>query len=244
MKKSEVISKTRFYTKASTDDYSDAEILADYNQLRREYLLFVLRSQGYSNIGYHTFTGDLVDYSTASEGENGYEGEYSLDFSIINVDRIELKETSTSDYVKAEIYHESDNDYSEFQDLDSTFDWSEPKVRIMRKSLIIRPLPENDVTGGIKIIASSNNGSYYDAVNDKISYGDLSNDNDYDLILDVNLHRIYPLKLAKEYALREKDSFNPLWSQELVDLEESLDDLYAKQVSRPLVMRFVNHNFK
>lgn len=238
----EILAKVRFISKASTGDYTDAEILADFNLLRKEYQLFILRSQGYSNDGIETIYTDLVNATGLSEGVTGYDGEYPFARATLKPIRIELKMTATGDYEPAEIYDINDNSNSEFEDYTDNFET--PVVKIMRNSFWVRPLPTEDVTAGLKIIHASSNGAYIKASDGLTYFGDLSASGDIDQTLNEAFHKVYPLKLAMEYVNREPDKFNPKIQQEIIEWEDKIDDHYSSKIMKKMSFKPKQISFK
>jgi hypothetical protein len=244
MKVSEIIDNVRFDIKVSTDDYSDLQMISHLNQLRKEAQMMILRSQGYQSDGIDALTTSLVKASTAVAGTIGHNGEYPLDLSIVSVKRIELMMKSTSDYVEAMIYRITDNKASEFDNLDSTFSESEPKVKLMRNSLFIRPLPTEAINNGLRIICAISDTPYYDTSANEVVYGAISNTDDTDTVLNEAFHNWYVKKLGLKYFSREPEKFNQLIASELEQIQDSIDDSYSIKVSAPLSMTPIQHSFK
>jgi len=139
------------------------------------------------------------------------------------------------------------NNNSEFQDFDSTFSIDEPKVKEMRKSIFVRPLPEEDVTDGMKIICALNEGLYFDSSENEEVYGDTTEDDDFDLILDVSFHGIYPRLLALEYFETDPEKYASkiaYTNSKIEEMREDIDDHYSSKIATPLKIKTVNHSFK
>ena len=204
-----IAAKVRRITKTDTNTYSDANILADLNMLEAEMLSFILKIQGYREVGGNEVYTDLVSTTGLVNGDNGYNGEYSFPDDFLKLKRLEVK-FSGVDSLPTTLYDSSDNTHSEYEQAGDGF--VTPHVRFDRGSYIIRPLPTANVSSGIHI--------WYEQRQAALTL--LSQTP----ILEKSFHRIYPLLLAKEYAQENPDKYNQLWDVEIDKLKRAIANHY------------------
>jgi hypothetical protein len=217
MNKGQILTKARRYCKAGTGSYSDADMLIDLNLIQGEILMMILASHGYSNINLTEAYADLVDGDDLSPGDVGYNGEYPFPTDLLRPVRAEIQYDSSSDPVPVKIYDQSENPNSEQNDeINDQFSEDKPYIKFGRDSYFIRPIPEDDMTAGLHI--------WYVKRQD-----DLSEDTDVP-ILDQNFHRIYPLKLAVEYSLREPKLNSTKWERQIAILEDKIKEEYRSKL--------------
>jgi hypothetical protein len=228
MEKSEILTKGRRYCKASTDAYSDVEMLEDLNLFQGELLIMVLEAQGYTNAGQGEAYTNLVDGTSLAEGDNGYNGEYAFPADMLRPTRIEVKYDG-ADSKPITIYDQSEHNYSEHEDVNDYFTEDQPHVRFMRDSIVLRPVPEDNVTGGLHI--------WYDK-----RQNDLVDDDD-EPIIDKNFHRIYPLLLAQEFSLRNPDKTNNMWRAEINDLKRRIKKFYNNRLRYRKKVEPIEHDY-
>ena len=192
----------------------------------------ILKAEGYSNSGYGEATHDLLSTDGLSSGDLGYDGEYPFPSDFLKPLRAELTYSTSTDPTKAIIYDISDSLISESDEdvINSNFSQNSPYIRFGRDSFFIRPLKTTtgDITGGIHI--------WYTARQSELEAGDTP-------VLEANFHRIYPLLLAKEYAMRDSDKYNALWDREIKKLMDDIRSFYRRRFKFQKVLSTQTYNF-
>ncbi len=128
----------------------DSKLLEWLNIALGHRTLDILKYEVDRNASMEMAKTDLVDTTSLTEGENGYDGEYAFPTDLLRPIRMEISFDGISFY-PAKIYDLNENDESEITDLSNRYAQDEPYVRFERESYFIRPLPADDVTAGVRI---------------------------------------------------------------------------------------------
>ena len=205
-----ITAKTHRLTKTSnTSGYADSDILIDLNLIQGEINFDILRWQGYKEVLDNSATLDLADWTAVSPGALGYNGEIPFPSDLLDIKRIEIILDGVMTPVT--IYHDTDNDLSENDDINTNFDSSKPYAIISRGSIRLRPIPSEAVTGGFLITYAQRQ-------------ADLTNGTP---ILEPSFHRIFPLLLAHEYGLENPEIMNPQWEVEIEKIRKQIRSFYS-----------------
>lgn len=207
---SAIQAKTHRYTKTSnTSGYSDANILIDLNLIKNEINFDILRWQGYREVLDNTATLDLADWTAVSAGALGYNGEIPFPSDLLDLKRLEISLDGVMTPVT--IYHDTDNDLSENDDVNTNFGASKPYAIISRGGVRLRPIPSEVVAGGLVITYAQKQAA--------LTTGSP--------LLESSFHRIFPLLLAHEYGLENPEKMNPRWEVEIDKLRRQIRSFYS-----------------
>lgn len=228
-----IYNEIEFITETNSDTFSDADKLRGLNIDQGEALELMLYSQGYRKVGEKTYYADFLATTDLSEGDNGYNGEYSFDASWVKPIEFYVKFPTQTTFTECSLYDLLENGESEFDEsvIASTFSQDEPYVRFARDTFFIRPLNTvSTVTGGIKVIAEPRN-------------GDLKTTNDTP-ILDPIFHRWYVLKQALRFGkFRPNVSRNDI-TNELEALERKIRKFYSQRLKTSASLKTPIESFK
>lgn len=220
MNVSQITAKVHRLTRTTnTSGYSDANILIDLNLVQAEINFDILRWQGYKEVLDNTATLDLADWTAVSAGALGYNGEIPFPTDLLNLKRLEISIEGVLTPVT--IYHDTENDLSENDNINENFDSSKPYAIISRGSIRLRPIPSEAVTGGLVITYAQRQ-------------GDLTTGSP---ILESSFHRIFPLLLAKEYGLEQPEKMNNNWEVEIQGLRKQIRSFYSFRYTPKMTLR-------
>lgn len=226
MNVSQITEKTHRYTRTNDGTYADSNILIDLNLIKNEINLDILRWQGYKELLNGTAVLDLADWTNVLAGELGYNGEVPFPVDLLDIIRLEVKYHDKMQPVT--IYKNSENVFSEHEDISDHFSISNPQVIFSRGAMRLRPIPSESVTDGLIIDYQQRQ-------------ADLTTGSP---ILEKSLHRIFPLKLAYEYGLEHPDKMNPKWKPEIRDLEEKIRRYYVRKLHQPQQITILKTSYK
>ena len=207
MNLSELQNEIRYITRTTSLDFTDTDITSGLNQDYAEIINTIIQISGNYHVSENKATTDLV--ANATSGQIGYNGHYCFPSDMLALRKIEISYDG-SKYKKATYY---DMTQGVEQDMD-TGTTSNPVVRVERKQLVVRPLPETTITDGIII--------WYDA-----RQADLSNLTDEPLF-EKNFHYLLVLKGALRYAMRFPEKYNELWDKRAYGLQKDLEKFYRE----------------
>ena len=228
MQVSDIRNETRFITRTDSSTYADADILTGMNIYNGEILQKILKVEGVRNSFIKNSTTTLLSYQNLTQGQPGYLGEFPMPTDCLRPIRVEVSYDGIT-WLPAKPYDiNAGNMTSEYNpnQINSAFQTtsnpnynpyiSTPYVRYERDSFFIRPLNQNgNVLNGIVI--------WYEA-----RQVALINDTDIPAF-ESNFHDILVLKLAIRYAKKFPEKYNPVWKQELAELENDMMEYYRNR---------------
>ena len=158
MDRSTIYARTLRILDTNSNAYQQTDFNNDLNEALALRIMQILRLKGYKHITQtHAYT-DLMSSVGLSEGDNGYNGEYSLPTDLLDITRIEVSFDGANWHViskeKGNLYDLSQNLNSEQDatDINSRFTTSNPMATILRGSIFVRPLNTGStVSNGMRI---------------------------------------------------------------------------------------------
>lgn len=205
---SDQITEIRDLTRTDSTTFPDADIYRKANIVYKNLVVAITDATGHRNsFGKQAYT-NLVNYVGLSAGDNGYNGEYALPSDCIIPIRIEVK--LEEDQEPVTVYDQSQSEKSEF-DSDDLLD-GEPRVRFLRNSIFLRPLPESNVTNGMYI--------EYIGVPDDMDEG-----TDVPDFLSL-FHDVLTLGVCKRFFMKNPQKY----ANELVNMKSEYADAEFKMV--------------
>lgn len=151
---SEIISLARDLTNTNSTTLTDADALRWLNIAYRNRILDVLNIRVDKNATIKQVKTSLLSTVGLTVGNTGYNGEYPFPTDLLKPSRFEVSYDGVT-WTKCEIYDNSINYGSEFNDtqINADFSTSSPRVDFTRNSYKIRPLKETtgNITDGIYI---------------------------------------------------------------------------------------------
>lgn len=152
----ETYNRTLRVLNTNSTSYTQATFENDFNDSLALRVLDILRVRGYKNIQSKYAKADFVSTTGLSEGDDGYNGEYSFPTDLLDLYRIEVTFDGTDWHVlssdNGRIYDVMESDVSEHdaQSIADNFNENDPHVVISRGGYKIRPLNTGDTqTNGI-----------------------------------------------------------------------------------------------
>jgi hypothetical protein len=150
MNTASIYTLTRDILGTNSSVLSDSKLLEWLNIALGNRTLDILKYQVDRNASMEMAKTNLVDSDLLTEGQNGYDGEYSFPSNLLRPIRMEISYDGDT-FVPASIYDIGENEDSEISLTNSKYSVAEPGVRFERESYFIRPLPTEAVTNGIRI---------------------------------------------------------------------------------------------
>jgi hypothetical protein len=172
----------------------DAKLLEWLNIALGHRILDILRYQIDRNASMTMAKTDFVSTTGLSEGDNGYNGEYSFPSDLLRPIRAEVSYNGT-EWKRCKIYDLNENEDSEAdkEQLDSTFSASEPVVNFERYSYFVRPLNTGDtVANGIRV--------WYEKRQTALTAGDTPE-------FEQNLHDLLAFDIAEMETIRHAEKY-------------------------------------
>lgn len=126
-----------------TDTTLDRKINIEYKKL----VIAIIQATGHTNDFVKQAYTDIKSVTSLVEGDLGYNGEYPLPVDCAVPLRVEVKKDETQ--IPLTVYDHTQNSLSEF--VESDLNTLSNKMRFMRNSILIRPLPTENVTKGLYI---------------------------------------------------------------------------------------------
>ena len=201
----------------------------------------ILRVKGYKHITQtHAYT-DFVSITGLSEGDNGYNGEYSFPTDLLDIERIEITFDGTNWYIiskeNGNLYDISESLVSE-QDEDTiqnSYSESNPVAFIMRGSLFIRPLNDGTTqTSGLRLFYSPRQATI-DEDTDSPEF-------------ESNLHQALIYDCAEMEMLSHPDSYSQLKERRILKKKAQVDNefkqFYRTRIKAGEQIRGLNEEFK
>jgi len=133
-------------TKTNATTFADASLYRKANIVYKNLVTEITQATGHRNSFIKQSYSNLVAVSGLVSGDTGYNGEYALPSDCIIPVRIEVK--LADDQLPVPVYDQSENSKSEWVENDLKGD---TKLRFIRNSFLLRPLPTTSVTKGIYI---------------------------------------------------------------------------------------------
>ena len=184
---------TRYLTKTDITTFPDTDLDREANTVYDSLVLEMVQASGQLNEqGAQAYTDFLAETGLVA-GDNGYNGEYALPSDCLVLKRVEVK--YDEDSLPVTLYDVSENSMSEFDDSSESFSEADPKFRLFRNSMFIRPTPETTVTNGLYV--------EYIARNSVLTATDSP-------VFESNLQDLVPLGTAIRYFMRNPEKYNAL----------------------------------
>jgi hypothetical protein len=144
------LTEIRSLTRTNSTSFTDADIYRKANIVYKEIQSEIIQATGQRNSFIKQTRTNLIKADGLSEGDIGYNGEYGLPSDCIIPVRIEAK--LENDLIPTVVYDQSSNPTSEWveDDLDR-YSASNPRIRFIRNSILLRPLPKSNVDKGLYI---------------------------------------------------------------------------------------------
>jgi hypothetical protein len=226
MNLTEIRTATRFLTKTDTTTFSDTDLDREANTVYNGLVLEMVQASGQLNEqGEQTYT-DFLATDSLSAGDNGYNGEYSLPSDCLVLKRVEVR--YTDDLIPVKLYDVSENSSSEFVNYSDGFSEANPKFRLFRNSIFIRPVPETTVTNGIYL--------EYIKRNAVLTASDSP-------VFETNLHDLIPLGTALRYFMRNPENYNQLIKSEYDSKLEDFRVWYRDKFQKVMKINTYKENF-
>ena len=162
----QLINKIRRYTRTNSGTFDDTTILDILNEEYGIIMAKVIQTTGDYNVAGKCLTTDFKTTTGLASNETGYDGTYSFPTDLLVPVRVEVTYDGTN-WKRAKEYDLNENEHSEVN-WANVFSKQQPYVRFYDNYYKIRPTPEADVSGGIKIwyehrsIGNVGDGTSYD----------------------------------------------------------------------------------
>lgn len=229
---STIFDEVRFLTATDTSTYTDTDLLRGLNILQAQAVIKMMIAQGFRPVNETEFITDFVSTTGLVAGDNGYMGEYGFDSNWIKPTKIQVQFDVDDSPLPCNLYDLSENDKSESDEdeIDATFDDSEPYARFQRETYLIRPLNTGTtVVGGIHIWAEKRQ-------------TDLTSTSQSP-IMESNLHDWYIKKLAVRFGkFREGITLVQLL-RDIEELEDLISQTYRQKLRTPKKLTINQINF-
>jgi hypothetical protein len=215
----------RFLTKTDSTTFSDTDLDREANTVYGNLVLEMVEASGQLNEqGMQSFT-DFKASSGLLPGDNGYNGEYSLPDECLVLKRVEVK--YSDNLAPVAIYDVSENPQSEFETHEK-FSSADPKFRLFRNSMFIRPLPDTTVTNGLYI--------------EYISRQAVLTASDSP-VFESNLQDLITLGTAMRYYMQNPDKFNALVKNEYDQKLEDFRTWYRDKFQQVIKINPIREKF-
>jgi len=237
MNVSEILNKAYRLTNTNATTFLDgnsANVLKDLNTEYGNRTLQVLKvRQDLNHLITEAYT-DLKSMDGLSEGDNGYNGQYTFATTLLRPVRVEVSYDGKT-WRPCEIYDLNDNSYSEHDedDINSTFTTDNPFVRFEDNSYFIRPLKttSGDISKGIHI--------WYEERQTDLTTGSPE--------LEDNLHNILAYDMAYLEILMHPDRYSFGWKRDFkekrAEINELFNDFYKNRFKRKMRLRSKKENY-
>jgi hypothetical protein len=192
---------------------SDAKLLEWLNIALGHRTLDILRYQVDRNASMTMAKTDFVSTTGLSEGDNGYNGEYSFPSDLLRPIRAEISFDGTT-WNRCKIYDLNENEDSEAsqEQLNSTFSVSDPVVNFERYSYFVRPLNTGDtVANGIRV--------WYEKRQTALTAGDSPE-------FEQNLHDILAYDIAGMELIRHAEKYPQETVRRIEEQKSIVEDLF------------------
>ena len=212
-------------------DANSTNIYQHLNTLYGHRVLDILRVRVDKNATIQEATTDLISTVGLSEGDNGFNGEYSFPSNLLKPSRFEISYDGVT-WKKCRIYDNALNDRSEYNDtqLESDFSQEDPRVDFTRNSYKIRPpkTTVGNITKGVYI-------EYERRQSDFTSSTAPSE-------IESNLQDILSYDIASlEYIMHPESHSQTqiqLFNKQKQEVEQRFLEFYKKQITSNKVMSF------
>lgn len=227
-------------TNKSQANFLDGTTATSYKRLNTFYghrVLDILRARVDKNATIEHATTTLKSTVGLTEGDNGYNGEYSFPSDLLKPVRVEISYDGKY-WLKASVYDNALNQSSEYNDdqLEDGFSQSEPRVDFTRNSYKIRP-PKNtvgDITKGIYI--------EYEKRQADFTADDAPSE------IESNLQDILAYDLAELEIIMHADLYSPqqvtVFRTKKREVEERFKEFYINRLGSSKTMTFRYRNYK
>jgi hypothetical protein len=205
MQLSNVETQVRWDTKTDSTTFTDADILREANNEYAKLIMEKCQMEGNTSSLANFVTTTLKAQSGLSAGDTGYNGEYPFPDDCLYITRIEVK--FDDDHIPVVLYDASENSYSEYSDVDEPFDEGEPKVRLQRDSIFVRPFPDSDVSAGI----------YIEYVQRQTAFSDDADEAEF----ENNFHDLIPMGVAIRFFKRDAKKYG----SELLEMRRDYNEM-------------------
>ncbi len=223
---SAIRTSTRYLTKTDTTTFSDTDLDREANTVYDGLVLEMVEASGQLNEqGSQAYT-DFKTETGLVAGDNGYNGEYALPSDCLVLKRVEVK--YDEDSLPVTIYDVKENTASEFVDSSENFEEADPKFRLFRNSMFIRPTPDTTVTNGLHV--------EYIARQAVLTASDSP-------VFETNLQDLVPLGTALRYFMRNPDKYNQLVKNEYDEKLENFRTWYRDKFPQVMKINPIRETF-
>ncbi len=220
----QLINKIRRYTRTNSGTFDDQTILDILNEEYGMVMAKIIQTTGDYNVAGKCLTTTFKSTDGLSASETGYDGTYPFPTDLLVPIRVEVSYDGTN-YVRAKEYDLNDNEYSE-ANWENVFSQDQPFVRFYNNYYKIRPTPDEDIDGGIKI--------WYE----HRSIGSKGDGTSYDITLTTSpaLEEVFqPLLVwlvCMNYGMIYPEKDNPNWSKKAYGIEQDMLRFYSNKFGR------------
>lgn len=216
MNLAELRTEIRDITNTDSNSFTDTDLDRKLNLEYKTIIGDIMASCGNTNSFVCQAYIDLENASLKVEGEVGYNGEYPLPDDCLAPLRVEVKYDETQRPMT--VYDQSQNDYSEF--VANDMKGMTNKMRFVRNSVFIRPLPEKFVENGYFI--------EYVGLPDDLSATTDSPD------FTALHHDVLILSTADRYYLKHPEKYNSKIEKKYYEKRQQLLDFFNDRLPRKL----------
>jgi len=207
--------------------YTSANFNNDLNEAIAIRAMQILRFNGYKHISNTQAYTEFVSITGLSEGDSGFNGEYSFPSDLLDIERIEVTFNGTDWYVlskeNGKLYDISQSGTSEQNqtDIQNNYDTSDPYALIRNNSIFIRPLNTGSTqTSGLWIFYSARQ-------------TDLSSDSESPFF-EANLHQALIYDCAELEMMSHPDKYDGTRERRILrkkgEIDKEFNNFYRRRL--------------
>lgn len=225
MNLAELRTEIRDLTSTDTSTFSDTDIDRKINIEYKKLVSAIIQATGHVNDFVTQAYTDIKSVSGLVPGDLGYNGEYPLPPDCLVPLRVEVK--SEDSQRQLTVYDHTQNSLSEF--VEGDLNTLVNKMRFMRNSVLIRPLPTENVTNGLFI--------EYIALPFSISSTTDSPD-----FVEL-FHDVLVLAVCNRYSLKHPDKYNPNIEKEFMLQRALMVDFFQDRLPQKKAIKGKRENW-
>lgn len=210
----EVNTQITNYTKANTSQFINANRIILINKAVKDITMMILQAQD----GWDFDDANHDDFPILTTNLVANQQDYALPTNTIKVVRLEITYDGTNWHKVSPMDINQESSPTDTTTINNDFEKSEPYYDLRGGSIFLYPIPDTNITGGLKI--------WIDRNADNFTESDLSTGTK-SLGFVANFHDMVAIKVALDYAIQNGKSNYNLLKQEYLEYEQRLKQYYS-----------------
>jgi hypothetical protein len=217
--------EVRDITNTDTESFNDVSLDRKLNIEYKSVVSDIMQANGNTNDFVDQAYIDIENAKTKTEGELGYNGEYPLPMDCLVPLRVEVKFKQSQKPMV--VYDQSQNNHSEF--IESDLEMMPKRIRFVRNSIFVRPLPTEFVKDGLFI--------EYVSLPEDLS--EVSDEPEFSSLF----HDVLILATADRYYLKHPEKYNSKIEKKYMEKRMLLKDFFHDRIPKNLNVNGLRENW-